>query len=245
MCIECEMHDKWPPFIEFMVWLILMAINIGGYFGVWLVVKSKVVDVTGTSFCNATRVPIAASNLSASATTPLPPLTCINNTYYDMLRQANRTIQSKFLESPDDQWSDLLKFRSFLLIFNGLGASLFVLHIVALLPNIIQSCRVPDPAALKEGGNVYFSNLLKIHCILLILESILFDIPASCFTMELLAQIWDGPTHTITDAQKMDASKFILGLALVGLAFIALYKGKLSLFCVFVQCSLGHSFQII
>ena len=227
MCIECEMHDKWPPFIEFMVWFILMAINIGGYFGVWLVVKSKVVDVTGTSFCNATRVPMAASNISASVTTPLPPLTCINNTYYDILRQANRTIQPKFLESPDDQWSDLLKFRSFLLIFNGLGAGLFVLHIAALLPNIIQSCRVPDPVALKEGGNIYFSNLLKIHCVLLILESILFDIPASCFTMELLAQIWDGPTQTITDAQKMDASKFILGLALVGLAFIALYKGKL------------------
>ena len=63
--------------------------------------------------------------------------------------------------------------------------------------------------------------------------------------MELLAQIWDGPTQTITDAQKMEASKFILGLALVGLAFIALYKGKLSLFCVFVQCSLRISFQII
>jgi len=220
------MEEKWPPFIEFMIWFVLMGVNVGNHFGVWLVSKSHIVDVTESSFCNATY--FNNSYLQADNSTLFRnEIQCVNLTY---VFDVNETIEKIFLATPEEQWKDLLDFRIFSLSASCIGALLFFIHIGVLLPNIIQSCRVPDPLVLKESDSKYFSNLLKMHCVLLILETILFDIPVGCVTMELLTCIWAGPTETISDPTKMEASKMILALSLIGLAFIALYKGMMPLF---------------
>ena len=58
---------------------------------------------------------------------------------------------------------------------------------------------------------------------MLVMETIVFDIPAGCLTMEILSLIWEGP---LPQDVNLRPSKIILALSLTGLAFIALYKGK-------------------
>ncbi|XP_012562633.1 uncharacterized protein LOC100214234 [Hydra vulgaris] len=196
MCLSCEMDDKWPPFIEFMIWFFLHGLSVGNHFGVWAVVKVMVLDLDYTN-----------KTLLSNATD------CYN-----------LTVSNNCTEYP---WNKLEKFRTGLLVCCFIGASFFVVHIFVLLPNIIQSFRVPDPLSLKISGGIYFQNLLKCHVILLILETLLFDIPAGCITMEVVSLIWEGPLSIDTN---MKASKIIFTLSLVGLAFIALYKGMMPLF---------------
>ena len=195
MCISCEMDDKWPPFIEFMIWFLLHGLSVGNHFGVWAVIKVMVLDLdykNNTILFNTTSDGNLSLNfLTLNISSPYP-------------------------------WKRLDDFRTGLLACCFIGASLFLVHIAVLLPNIIQSFRVPDPLSLKITGGAYFQNLLKFHVVLLILETLLFDIPAGCITMEIVSIIWEGP---LPEESNMKASKVIFTLSLVGLAFIALYKG--------------------
>ena len=235
MCISCEMHDKWPPFIEFTIWFLLQGMSVGNHFGVWIVSKTLVVDITKNLYGNATIPNITMENtttttLSTNLLSTLSTLstnlsTTVPNISTTLPTIMNITNETKLvlLKTPTEQWVKLLDFRMLLLAFCGIGAALYLVHVTLLLPNIIQSFRVADPLSLKETGGGYFQNLLKIHCVMLILETIIFDIPAGCITMETLTLIWDGP---IIEDEKMKASKTIIALSLIGLAFIALYKGK-------------------
>lgn len=223
MCISCEMDDKWPPFIEFMIWFLLMGLNVGNHFGVWLVVKSDIIDITPPLYKNAT-LPNVTSELNETLATTIATsiMTNISTTVKTL---TNETLVLD--KTAEEQWEKLIEFRLMFLGFCGVGAALFFLHISALLPNLIQSFRVPDPLALKDSDSPYFSNVLKIHSLMLILESIFFDIPAGCLVMEMLSLIWEGP---LGEAKNMEVTKMILTLSLIGLAFIALYKGMMPLF---------------
>ena len=65
MCLSCELHDKWPPFIEFLIWFILMGINVGNHFAVYIVLQSHVIDLTHPLYRNTSH---------PNATTPMTPL---------------------------------------------------------------------------------------------------------------------------------------------------------------------------
>lgn len=219
MCISCELHDKWPPLIEFCIWILLQGLDIGNHYGVWAVIQSHVIDITPSTFKNITLPRNITSNRTIATSTTFAAIK--NHTeMFTQLRNISVLIHDR---SPQDQWSSLIDFRLILLIFCGIGTLLFVVHACLLIPNVIQSFRVKDPALLSETGNSYFRSVLKIHCSFLVLETILFDIPAGCLTMELLSLIWEGPLDETTN---MEVSKTILTLSLIGLAFIALYKGK-------------------
>ena len=212
MCISGEIHDKYPPLIEFIIWVILQVTCIGNHFGVWALIPPYVIDITSPTYMNVTRL----RNVSLWNDTSACDMMSGNTSY-------KNCTMPEIKENSEAQWKNLELFRHMLLIFCIVATFIFLVHAVLLIPNIIQSFRVKEPALLKETGNAYFQNVLKIHCIFLILETIVFDIPAGCLSMELLSQIWEGP---LTQEQNMRVSKMILTLSLVGLAFIALYKGK-------------------
>ena len=54
MCLSCELHDKWPPFIEFLIWFTLQGINVGNHFAVYIVLQSHVIDLTHPLYRNTT-----------------------------------------------------------------------------------------------------------------------------------------------------------------------------------------------
>ena len=62
-----------------------------------------------------------------------------------------------------------------------------------------------------------------MHSIMLIFETLVYDIPIGCLVMEVLALVWEGP---LTADDDLKSSEVIIGLSLSGLAFIAMYKGK-------------------
>lgn len=226
MCISCELHDKWPPLIEFMIWTLLQGMNIGNHYGVWAIVKSHVMDVTrfNETATNFTTTMLPRLITGMPGTTNIPVIDGSNEISFPVQNDTRMTLE--------EQWSTLIDFRLMLLVFNGIGTALFLVHACLLMPNVIQSFRVKDPALLPETGNAYFRSVLKIHCTFLILETILFDIPAGCLTMELLSLIWEGP---LSEATNMEVSKIILALSLTGLAFIALYKGQYSKLSEFIR----------
>jgi len=252
MCLSCEIHDKWPPFIEFVVWFILQGISVGNHFGVWVVLQSHIIDITNSTYRNrtiqnitTTRLPMTlpVNNTNLTLTSSLAPLTTTTNmpqtmnttqsSWTGMFTNATTRLPvtnlSKYVidQTPEEQWATLLDFREILLVFCIIGATIYVLHAVMLIPNIIQSCRVNDPVSLKDTGNAYFRNRLKVHALMLVLETIVFDIPAGCLTMEILSLIWEGP---LSQDVNLRPSKIILALSLTGLAFIALYKGMMPLY---------------
>ena len=254
MCISCEIHDKWPPFIEFIVWFLLQGISVGNHFGVWVVLQSHIIDITNSTYRNASILNISSTFMP----TTLLPLTTtqisstqvgttitivknesfvkgnasfVNGSAKFVNETSNKTLLILY-QTAEQQWESLLDFRKILLVFCIIGAALYILHMLVLLPNIIQSCRVPDPISLKDTGNVYFRSRLKMHALMLIMETIVFDIPVGCLTMELLSLIWEGP---LTEVENMNASQMILALSLVGLAFIALYKGKFYFYLMIYQ----------
>ncbi|XP_066925382.1 uncharacterized protein [Clytia hemisphaerica] len=216
MCISGEIHDKYPPLIEFIIWMILQIMCIGNHFGVWALIPPYVIDITSPTYMNVTRLTNVSLLNDTSACDMLSGNTSFKNCTLSEIDKDNEA-----------QWKNIELFRHMLLIFCIVAIVIFLVHAVLLIPNIIQGFRVKEPALLKETGNAYFQNVLKIHCFFLILETIVFDIPAGCLSMELLSQIWEGP---LTQEENMRVSKMILTLSLVGLAFIALYKGMMPLY---------------
>ena len=214
MCISGEIHDKWPPLIEFFIWLLLQAMCIGSHYGVWAIIPSEVIDVTSPTLKNVTfDVNITTFNDTKLCITPLENITAAKNC----------TGMDEIIDKlPVQQWEKLLLFRHMLLIFCIIATVVFVSHAILLIPNIVQGFRVKEPALLSETGNAYFRNILKVHCTFLILETLTFDIPAGCLSMEILSQVWEGP---LSQEENMRISKIILILSLVGLAFISMYKG--------------------
>lgn len=214
MCISGEIHDKWPPLIEFFIWVFLQAMCIGSHYGVWAIIPERVIGVTSPTYKNVTfDVNITIFNDTKRCMTTLDNWT----------NETNCTGMEAVLDkNPAQQWEDLLLFRHMLLIFNIVATVVFVVHALLLIPNIVQGFRVKEPTLLKETGNGYFRNILTMHCVFLILETLTFDIPAGCLSMEILSQVWEGP---LTQQENMRISKIILTLSLVGLAFVSLYKG--------------------
>ena len=231
MCISGEIHDKWPPLIEFFIWLLLQAVCIGSHYGVWAIIPANVIDVTSPTYKNVTfDVNITTFNDTKLCIIPIANLTTDKNC---------TGMEAVINEYPIQQWENLLVFRHMLLIFSIIATVVFVIHAILLLPNIVQGFRVKEPTLLKETGNGYFRNILKIHCAFLILETLTFDIPAGCLSMEIISQVWEGP---LTQEENMRVSKIILTLSLVGLAFVSMYKGMyVCMLRIFIQDGLFSS----
>jgi len=212
MCISGEIHDKWPPLIEFFIWILFQVMCIGSHYGIWALIPEEVINITPPLYINKT---VLGNSSSTNDSNLIKDITSLNFTMVNLTKKI-------IFQTGPEQWEDLFPFRRLLLIFCIVGTVIFIIHVSLLIPNIVQGFKVKEPAMLKETGNAYFRNILKIHCMLLITETLVFDIPAGCISMEILSQIWEGP---LSDADNMRISKIILTLSMIGLAFISLYKG--------------------
>lgn len=243
MCLSGEISDKWTPLIEFFVFFIFQGYNVGAHFGVWIITKTQIVDVTPHSYRNTT---INASDTSSSSSVLNSPVAAYlsdalstagnilgsndsltNNTdpfstYTDNnLQHVNITI------SPEEAWEDLLKFREIFYYMCCFGLALFVIHLFILLPNVVKHFLEADPAVLKdEGSHCYYRNVFFMNVLMLIFTSFAFDIPIAVLVIRLLEDIWRG--DALLEAQKLDVSSSMVTYSLSGLAFMALYKGKIS-----------------
>ena len=259
MCISCEIHDKWPPFIFFFLWFFFATLNVVGHVGVWLVAKTQVLDIINpnrtqnTINLQTTFSPNATSGTNSSIeTTPeifrTTPETLwgtlnmsfIGYTSTSFIADMNTTdndVTPTTLPHDDSNWpSDVEDARNIMFAFVGVGIALYIIHMVILLPKVVISFTSKDPQKYEADPaepeqHWYFKNYLKYHAILLLLSTILFDIPVGAMVVQLMSELWKtGVTYEgtspLTELQAMDACKMMLGLSVVPICFIALYKGK-------------------
>ena len=199
MCLSEEITNNWPPFIELIVFIIFGGLDVGAHYGVYLLSKSKVIDITGNAVVNVSH----------------PNSSILNDFSYGFV---NKTL------SPEEQWHDLIEFRKIYSSVWYIGAILFCLQVLWLLPNAIKHLMSDDPDLLKEpSAPCYFRSVFIVHVILLVLGTLVFDIPIGCLTMEMLSFIWKG--DGISTDEKLAVSQTMVTLSLVGLSLVALYKG--------------------
>ena len=220
MCISpiCE-DEKWSVLIEFVIFFMFMGMDIGNHSGIFFMLRKQVVECANIISKSKDLVFCAGGgNGTASALKPAQ--------------------------------EHLSMLHLILLSFIGVGGLLFIVHLGFLLPNLIKSFTEKDMASYRESAHPYFRSVLKGHCLLLILETLLFDIPTGSTIMDIIAQLWKYPDNFncwecatslagIPPDKSMDVSKMYLTLSLVGMAFIALYKGEFS-FCSFNQRHVLH-----
>lgn len=79
-----------------------------------------------------------------------------------------------------------------MMLVMGIGAAIYIVHIIILIPNLCKNYRDPDIANEVEGKVAprYYQNIIMTHCIFMVLESIIHDIPASCLAMEISVHFW-------------------------------------------------------
>ena len=233
MCLSGEVSDNWPPLIEFIVFLIFGGLDIGAHYGVYLISKTEIFDITRHAVYNVSRPNNTLSTLNYTLTT-------LNNTINATLSGSNRTIMnntniSPFMNitrSPEELWADLIEFRKLYFYAWIIGAVIFGIQVCWLLPNVVKHIMSADPAVLKDGSAPwYYRNVFTVHVLFLLLGTFLFDIPISCLTMEMLSLVWKG--EALTAQEKLSASETMFTLSLVGLAFIAFYKGSFFGNCTF------------
>lgn len=204
MCLSGEVSDKWPPFIELIIFIIFGGLNVGAHYGVYIVSKTKVIDITGDELRNVSH----------------PNSSVFNNFSYGFV---NHTVP------PEEQWHDLIEFRKLFSYVWYIGALLFCVQVLWLLPNVVKHLKSGDPALLKEpDAHCYYRSVFPVYVMFLILGSVIFDIPIACLTMELLSFIWKGDGITLDE--KLAVTKTMVTLSLIGLTFVALYKGMMPLF---------------
>lgn len=230
MCLSGEISDNWPPLIEFIVFLIFGGLDVGAHYGVYMISKTKILDITGHGVYNVSRPNTTLSSLNLTLTTVS---TAINST----LSSTNGTINNKtnispfmnITRSPEELWAELIEFRKLYFYVWIIGAVIFGIQVCWLLPNVVKHIMSPDPAVLKEDSAPwYFRMVFPVHVLLLLLGTFLFDIPISCLTMEILSFVWKGEALSVQE--KLDASETMFTLSLVGLSLIALYKGMQQLY---------------
>jgi len=248
MCLSGEVSDNWPPLIELIIFIIFGGLDIGAHYGVYLISKTKLMDLTvnvirnvslntnGTSPFNGTNPPQNAmlfqpnfvqQNITGSQQNVTH--SNLNNTVINATL-TNATVHAfkNVTVYPEEQWEELIAFRSLFLTLWLVGVVIFAFQVLWLAPNAVKHIIEADVAVLKEdSAHCYFRNVFLVHILLLILGTILFDVPIACLTMEMLSIIWATENVGVTIDQKLEVSKLIVTLTLLGLAFIALYKGKI------------------
>ena len=237
MCLSFEIEDKWTVFIEFMIFFIFQGLDVGAHAGVFVMIHEKVTSCANL-VSHVTKIPCFKdangtiyefNNTMAS----LSRAFCPSNTLY-CSGGANGTATSL-----DSSQKHLDIVHMVFLAFLSLGALLYVAHLGLLLPNLIKAFMVKDMEVYRENGPSYYRNVLKIHVVFLILETILFDIPCGGIVMEFIAQLWKYGNFNcwecatslaaVPSEMSLDESKKLLVLTCVGMAFIALYKGLYTL----------------
>lgn len=238
MCLSEEIDDKWTPFVEFMIFFIFQGYNVAAHFGIWIIAETRIVHET-SHVHKRVNISTDLNNTSTSQLLSTTVSSILNST---KVNSSNNNINSSFSVvngstgpghvnhtiSPEEIWADLLKFREIFYIMCCVGAVLFVIQLTILLPNVVKHFLESDVAVLKdEGAHCYYRNVFLMNVGMLILTSVVFDIPIAVLTIRLLEDIWKG--DALTEADKLDVSKTMITLSLTGLAFMALYKGKLYL----------------
>ena len=234
MCLSGEIGDSWPPFVELIIFIIFGGLDVGAHYGVYLISKKDIFDVTGHGVYNVSRPNGTMATIMNTTmatilnTTSLPFVNNGTNNGTSFTTTHSPTTLSPFMNitrSPEELWADLIEFQNLFFYVWIIGAVLFGIQVCWLLPNAVKHLMSDDPAVLKEdSAHCYFRSVFSVHVLFLLLGTFLFDIPISCLTMEMLSLVWKG--EALTNGEKLEASETMFTLSLVGLAFIALYKGQ-------------------
>ena len=249
MCLSGEISDNWPPLIELIIFIIFGGFDVGAHYGVYLVSKTKLIDLTVDSIRNVSINANGTSSLTLNSTFPqlqspmlfMEPNRTVavqQNITSTNFTAVNATLSSltnfnisRFMNvtvTPEEQWKELIEFRSLFLYLWFVGAIIFAFQVLWLIPNAVKHIMEADVAVLKDdSAHCYFRSVFLVHVLLLILGTILFDVPIACLTMEMLSIIWSAENVGLSMDQKIEVSKLIVTLTLLGLAFIALYKGEI------------------
>ena len=234
MCLSFEVEEKWTVLFEFLIFATFQGLDVGTHAGIFVMVNEKVTSCASL-LSHSTKIPCykdinGTIYYSNSTYLNLTRSLCDSNVLY-CSGGANGTASA--LRSSQEHLNVVhLVFLSFLC----LGALFFIVHIGLLLPNLVKYFIEKDMDVYRENGHAYFRNVLKIHVLMLILETIFFDIPSGSIVMEFIAQLWKYGNFNCWECAttlasvpadlSLDESKKLLALTCVGMAFIALYKGR-------------------
>ncbi|XP_031568516.1 uncharacterized protein LOC116303161 [Actinia tenebrosa] len=129
-----------------------------------------------------------------------------------------------------------------MMLVMGVGAAIYIVHMIILIPNLCKNFHDPDIALEVEGKVAprYYQNITITHCMFMVLESIIHDIPASCLAMEISVHFWGkndvncwecSPiTEPLPKEQSLSNTKLWLALMITGIGLLALYKGLMPLY---------------
>ena len=229
MCFSLEIHHKWPPLIQFLLWFILMSILVFCQFSVWSVAKNHIKDKVHSTLHKKIQNDNVAKPLNYSTTN----LDIFSNATSKVT--PSQSGKQKYLEDEasiehDHQWADFMRTRTCLLVFCCFGLLLFLIHIVVLFPWVVKHFLMTETEVIlaKAKDRKYFGNIPKIHSLLLLLETVVFDIPVGLLTIELITCIWrNGVTASmLAEKEAIVVTKIVFKLSLTPLSLIAVYKGK-------------------
>lgn len=122
-----------------------------------------------------------------------------------------------------------------MLLVTGIGAVVYIVHIVILLPNLWKHYHDPEIAAEVEAKQAprYYRNIILTHCIFMCLETVIHDIPATCLVMEIAVHFWGvncWECNTIDMPlpveQSVSNSTMWIALMVTCVGLLAVYKGK-------------------
>ena len=235
MCLSFEVEEKWTVLFEFLIFFTFQGLDVGTHAGIFVMINEKVRSC-GSLLSHVTKI-LCYKDIngtvyySNSTHQNLTRALCDTNALY-CSGGANGTAPA--LRPSQEHLNTVhLVFLSFVC----LGGLFFIVHVGLLLPNLIKYFVEKDMDVYRENGHAYFRNVLKIHVLMLILETLFFDIPSGSIVMEFIAQLWKYGNFncwecatTLASApadMSLDESKKMLALTCVGMAFIALYKGRL------------------
>ena len=234
MCLSFDVEDKYTVLIEFLIFVTLQGLDVGAHAGIFVMVHEKVTSCANL-LTHTAKIPCFKDANGTIFSTNITSLNltkafCDSNTLY-CSGGANGTATSL---TSSQEHLNLVHF--IFLAFLSLGGLFFVIHVALLVPNLIKSFTEKDMDVFRENSPPYYRNVLKFHVVMLILETIFFDIPSGSITMEIIAQLWKYGNFncwecatslgTVPPEVSLEMSKTLLILTCVGMAFIALYKGK-------------------
>ena len=241
MCISLEIEDKWIVFIEFMIFFLLQGLDVGTHAGIFVMVNEKV-QSCAKLVNHMTQITCYKDE---NGTVSYINSTLINQTKTlcnsDFLYCANGGNGTAAALKSSQEHLDLV--HQIFLAFLCLGGLFFIAHVGLLIPNLAKAFKEKDMEAFRENAPSYYRNVLKFHVVLLVVETIFFDIPSGSIVMEIIAHLWKSPNNfncwecatTLAAVPKevsLDQSKLFIALTCIGIAFIAMYKGA----CNFIHC---------
>ena len=137
------------------------------------------------------------------------------------------------LSNLDENVRSLVIMEWCIMLIAGIGGAIYVTHLCTLLPNLCQYCKNPDFEHEISDDQKYYQNIISIHSVFMIIESILHDIPITCIAVELCVHYFT-PANCWECALSPDGVRDLavnraalwLGLKISTVAFVSIYRGK-------------------